>query len=116
MEVWELKLYFYPTAGGLKKKKKMILQLLPTKPKEELKRTVIYLVPGAHTRVMHLSEKRACLNSVRPCGTGRNGTRLFMAVCSVPTVGKKSCLVPSRILGLASPISSNDSTRNLLRT
>ena len=27
---------------------------------------------------------RACLNSLRPCGTGRNGTRLFMAVRSVP--------------------------------
>jgi len=27
---------------------------------------------------------RTCLHSIRPCGTGRNGTRLFMAVRSVP--------------------------------
>ena len=26
----------------------------------------------------------ACLNPIQPCGTGRNGMRLFMAVRSVP--------------------------------
>ena len=49
---------------------------------------------------------RVCLNPVRPCGTGRNGTRLFMVVRSVPEV-KKSCLGPSRILGLASQATTN---------
>ena len=36
MEVWELKLYFYPSAGGLKKKKKTA--------------TVATLFTAAHTR------------------------------------------------------------------
>ena len=31
-----------------------------------------------------LQEVRACLNPIRPCGTGGNGARLFMAVRSVP--------------------------------
>ena len=53
---------------------------------------------------------RACPNPIQACGTGRNGTG-----CSwpfVPFLGKKTCLGPSRILGLASQISTND---NLLR-
>ena len=53
-----------------------------------------------------------CLKSIRPCGTERNRTGRSMLFRSVPTacssiVSKKTCLGPSRILSLASQISSN---------
>ena len=58
---------------------------------------------------------RACLNPIRPCVTERNGTRLFMVVRSVPTVGKNPCLGPSRILAFASQISTNDNLLHMPR-
>ena len=44
---------------------------------------------------------RACLNSIRPCGTGRNGTRLFMSIRSVPR--KKILFVSIQNLGPRQP-------------
>ena len=52
----------------------------------------------------------ACLNSIRPCGTGRNGTELFFAFRFWV---EESCIwVLPEILGLSSLISAND---NFLR-
>ena len=56
----------------------------------------------ARFRVPEMLTVRTRLNSIRPYGTGRNGTRLFMVVRSVPR--EKRVWGSSRILGLASQI------------